>query len=151
MCVVESSSGEQSGPSFGEREVAGPHLLRDGVSAQSYTPGNHKWTEPTGLKVVELGCVSLSSWAFVRSRHPLATEMSSTCVCVQLENVFCVGDYRFSIMRSVGGKSTCSILVTYIDRLQTHLRRLLCSGLEYPTLSQLLSQSHIFDCCKKLL
>lgn len=112
-------------------------------------PGNHKWTEPTGLKVVELGCVSLSSWDFVRSRLPLATEMSSTCVCVQLENVLCIVGY--SIMRSVGGKSTCSILVTYIDRLQTYLRQLLCSGLECPTLSQLLSQSHIFDCCKKLL
>lgn len=86
-------------------------------------PGNHKWTEPTGLKVVELGCVSLSIWAFVRSCRPLATEMSSICVCVQLENVLCVVGYRFSIMRSVGGKSTCSILVTYIDKLQTHLRR----------------------------
>lgn len=53
-------------------------------------PSNHKWTEPTCIKVVELVCVtfereSLSSWAFVGSCCPLATEMSSTCVCVQLK------------------------------------------------------------------
>lgn len=124
-------------------------------------PSNHKWTEPTRIKLAALGCTTflrepLSSWAFVRSRCPWATEMSPTCVCVQLKTSSVLWATDIAAWGvCVGERAICSrwsITVTCFDTSKlselTHVRRLLCSGFEGPTRSQLLSRSHIFDCCK---
>lgn len=100
-------------------------------------PGNHKWTEPTWVKASELGSVtfeseSLSSWYLVRSHCPLATEMCSTCVCVQLKTCAVLWATDIASWGAWGWKSHMFPLISHGNLLSelTHVRRLLCSGFE---------------------